>query len=67
MNTVTQYSAVSNLETHGVFVSRFKIFLTLFVILTLAIVLVVLAVLLANEKGEDKCDGPKDDARVSGE
>ena len=66
MNTVTQYSAVSNLKTRGVFVSRFKVFLTLFVILSLVIVLVVLAVLLANENGGNECSGTKDAARISG-
>lgn len=66
MNMAREYSAVSNLEVRGFFVSRVKIALTIFVILLLLIILVTLGVLLAHEKGKDKSGQTRDEARVGG-
>jgi len=62
-----EYSAVSNLEVRGFFVSRVKIALMISVILLLLIILVTLAVLLAHEKGKDKSGQTRHEPRVGGE
>ena len=67
MNMAREYSAVSNFEVRGFFVSRVKIALTIFVILLLLIIVVILGVLLAHEKGRDTESGQtRDEARVVG-
>ena len=62
-----EYSAVSNLEVRGSFVSRVKIALTIFVISLLLVIVVTLGVLLAQEKGRDKSGQTRDQARFGGE
>ena len=59
----TEYSAVRNLETRGLFVSRVKAFVALLAFVSLVVVVVVLAALLAHERGkENSARVIKDDA-----
>ena len=61
-----EYFAVSTLEARGLFVSRVKIALAIFVILLLLITVVTLGVLLAHEKRKDRSYQTTDERSFGG-
>ena len=66
MFKLPKYFAVSNLEVCGLFVSRVKIALAIFVISLLLIIVVTLGVLLAHEKGKDRSYQTTDERSFGG-